>query len=77
MKGHITPGANIDLGLAVSALNLEPGERRTTRDLAAFCNCTQQAIFHIEQRALRKLRVRFRFHKDPVLREAVEHLITR
>jgi sigma-70-like protein len=71
MKGKLTQGADIDLGLAVSALSLTPGERRTTEELALFCGCTRQNISRIEQRALRKLRVKLQFQKDPFLAEAM------
>jgi sigma-70-like protein len=74
MKGKLTQGADIDLGLAVSALSLTPGERRTTEQLAIFCGCTRQNISVIEHKALRKLRAKLRCHKDPALREIVETL---
>ncbi len=69
--------SSIDLGLAVSALSMQPKETRTHREIAYFCDCTWQAIYRIEQKALRKLRVKLLFHKDPVLREAVETLFKR
>lgn len=77
MKGRPTPGSNIDLGLAISALSLEFGQTRTTEEIAAFCGCTKQNISHIELRALRKLRVKLQFHKDPTLRELVATLTKR
>ena len=46
----------IDLGLAVSGALLKPGQTRTLRELAAFCGCHWNAIHHIEQKALKKLR---------------------
>lgn len=46
------------LGLAVSELSLHPGERRTHRDLAAFCDVSYQAIQKIERSALDKLKKR-------------------
>jgi DNA-directed RNA polymerase sigma subunit (sigma70/sigma32) len=47
---------SIDLGLAVSSLSLRPGQTRTHRELAAFCNCTHGTIQFIEKKALKKLR---------------------
>jgi hypothetical protein len=46
----------IDLGLAVSACSLAAGQRRTAEALAAFCNCSKQAIEQTEYKALRKFR---------------------
>ena len=71
----------IDLGLAVSAMSLAPGEHRTLRDLAAFCcydpvakqwtSVSWQALSMIEQRALRKIRVKLKLWKDPEIRDAI------
>lgn len=46
----------VDLGLAISAVGLRPGQCRTTTELAAYTGLTKQAISHIEHSALRKLR---------------------
>ena len=46
----------IDLGLAVSALSLKPGECRSYGELAAFCGVHRSAIQHIELKAMKKLR---------------------
>lgn len=46
----------IDLGLAISGALLEPGKRRTLKELAAFANCDTSAIRLIEKVALKKLR---------------------
>jgi len=48
--------AEIDLGLAVLEAMRTPGTRLTHRQIAAFCGCTWQAIWQIEQKALLKLR---------------------
>jgi hypothetical protein len=77
MRGRLSKTADIDLGLAVSGATLEPGETRSGEDLAAFCGCSRQAIEHIERRALRKLRNKLQFGKDPVIREIVETLYKR
>jgi hypothetical protein len=68
MRGQLAKTADIDLGLAVSAATLEPGETRSHEDLAAFCGCSKTNIQHIERRALRKLR------NKPALRELFETL---
>jgi DNA-directed RNA polymerase sigma subunit (sigma70/sigma32) len=67
--------ASIDLGLAVSGLHARKGVPMTTREIAAFCGCSKQRITQIEERALRKLRNRLMFVKDPELRELVESLM--
>lgn len=46
------------LGLAVSALSLQPGETRTCREIAAFCKTSPQNVSLIEHRALRKIRAK-------------------
>ena len=48
--------SQIDLGLVISGMSLKPGERRTVREIAAFCGCSASNIFWIEQAALKKLR---------------------
>lgn len=48
----------INLGLAVSALTLKPGECRTAAEIAAFCGCARANIERIEGVALRKMRAR-------------------
>lgn len=58
----------VDLGLALLSV-LNPGNPLTQCDIAAWCGCTQALIYAIEQKALRKLRVKLQFHRDPVLRE--------
>jgi transcription initiation factor TFIIIB Brf1 subunit/transcription initiation factor TFIIB len=46
----------VNLGLAISGACLNHGETRTLYEIACFCNCSKQAIEHIEKKALRKLR---------------------
>lgn len=48
------------LGLAVSRLSLGPGESRTQRELAAFCNCSHGQIQWIEKSGLRKVKIALR-----------------
>lgn len=66
--------ARIELGLALLNDIAIPGIAYTTDEIALWCGCTNSAIYAIEQRALRKLRNRFRFMKDDRLREMMEHL---
>lgn len=56
MRGSRTPGSDIDLGLAVSALTLKLGETRTRTEIAAYCGCSPGNIWAIEQKALRKVK---------------------
>lgn len=60
MEVELTRGAQrkrrLALGLAVSALSLKPGQTRSQRDLAAFCDCSKSTIQWIELKALHKLR---------------------
>ena len=48
----------VNLGLAISGATLEPGERRTHREIAAFCNTSHQAIHNIEVAARKKIKKR-------------------
>ena len=50
----------LDLGLAISGATLGPGQRRTHREIAAYCDCSAQAIAQIEAKALHTLRRRIR-----------------
>lgn len=74
MKGKLAEGADIDLGLAVAGLHARRGVPMTVGKIAAFCGCSRSYIQQIEERALRKLRVKLQFHKDQTLRELVETL---
>ena len=51
-------GAHIDLGLAIIACVLLPGESLTAEDMAVWCGCSKSAIQGIERRALAKVRQR-------------------
>lgn len=55
-KGKRSPDANIDLGLAISALSMKYGDTRTYQEIAFFCGVTDHAIRKIGEKALRKLR---------------------
>lgn len=71
MKGS-SPDSHIDLGLAIlAAIDTPP---HTCATIAAYCGVSKQRIHQIEQKALRKLRVNFLFHKDPVLRDLAKQL---
>ena len=67
----------IDLGLAISGAKLEPGERRTTEELAAWCGVSKQAISKMEQVALRKVRTRllFTLRKDHITRDDIHQCL--
>lgn len=69
----------IDLGLAVLCTReLTPRRmRRSNSQIAAACGCTHQNVQKMVDGALRKLRVRVLFHKDPLLTELVESIIGR
>jgi Rieske Fe-S protein len=84
------PKPGIDLVLAVlCATNEETGEPvtppghcrsfRELSDICTECGCkvSWQNFHHISQRAMRKLRCKLHFQKDPFLREAVENIIGR
>lgn len=62
----------VNLGLAILSCLAIPGVPLTLEDIAAFCDCSRQAIEHIERRALRKLRVRLNATTLAELRENLE-----
>lgn len=49
----------VSLGIAICGALTEPGQVRTLGEIAAFADCTMEAIRQIEAGALRKLRERF------------------
>ena len=65
--------ARIDLGLALLHAVRIPHIRYTRDEIAAWCGCTDSAIFLIEQQVRAKLYRRCVFSGDPVLRELMEH----
>lgn len=65
----------INLGLTLLQMAAQPGVPLSRKDQAAWCECGESAIFVIEQKALRKLRKRLLYLKDPRLIEAIEHLL--
>lgn len=50
------------LGLAISALSLHPGQSRSQKELARYCECSPQAIAEIEHRAAKKIRLALKRH---------------
>lgn len=68
-RGKKREDCDIDLGLAISALTLRYGQTRTQKELAAYCGCSQQAIYEIERKAMR--RIRMKLGTDPELSELV------
>lgn len=67
----------VKLGLALLRDVAIPGVEYDYSEIAAWCGCTDSAILAIEQRALRKLRHRFRFMRDPRLRDLMEQMFER
>lgn len=59
MRGRRNPQADIDLGLAVSALSLRKGQTRSFTELAAYCGVEKSAIQAIYEKAMHKLRRRY------------------
>jgi hypothetical protein len=56
-----TKTQRVELGLALLSIVCRPGVPLTHRDIAAWCGCHWNAIFQIEQNALKKLsNLRFR-----------------
>lgn len=67
----------VNLGIAVAHATCRPGQVRTLREIAAFCECHWQAIYHIEQKTLQKLRKRLSYGRDEVLSEFVKEVSQR
>lgn len=64
----------INLGLALVSLVAIPGVPLTAEDIAAWCDCSTQAIQRIEQAALRKLRIALFFRERHTGEELRAHL---
>ncbi len=45
----------VDLGIAIAHAKTAGLRRLTHKEIAAFCDCTWQGIWHIEQKALKKI----------------------
>lgn len=67
--------ARVNLGIAVAHRSCQPGEVRTLREIAAFCDVHWNAIYAIELGALQKLRKRLAYERDPLLAELVSAAI--
>lgn len=65
---------SIDIGLALLSVVAKPGVPLTQEDIAAWCGCARGYIHLIEKKALRKLRNRMQFVRDPLLREMMGSL---
>ena len=77
----VAPGpaktARVDLGLALLSTVALPGVCYSRVEIAAWCGCTDAAIYNIEQVALKKIRNALLF-RDPELRAAfAEHFFNR
>lgn len=57
------PDGSIDAGLLLLALTTPRGIQYTQGEIAEVCGCSKSLIFHIEQRALAKLRDEIRRRK--------------
>lgn len=55
-----SPTTRIDLGLALLSVLRKPGVKFTSREIAAWCDCTPRYIGVVEARALKKLRAAVR-----------------
>jgi len=63
VRGKRNSDCHIDLGLSILSAIAVPGVSYTYDEIAAFCGCSWQAIQHIEEKALRKIRIRLREQK--------------
>lgn len=61
--------ARTDLGLALLSLLVKPGVRLTRYDIAAWCGCTDAAIYRLEIEIMRKLRNRLQFGRYRALHQ--------
>jgi hypothetical protein len=48
----------VNLGIAIAHAKHAGSRRLNHKEIAAYCDCSWQAIWHIEQAALKKLRRR-------------------
>lgn len=64
--------SSIDLGLAISAHHSTLGVPRTADSIAAYCGCSRQRIQQIEEKALRKIRVKL--YQSPELNEELREI---
>lgn len=55
VRGKFVESREIDFGLAVMELTIQPGTKLKQGEIAAFCGCTRQRIQQIEAGALRKM----------------------
>jgi DNA-directed RNA polymerase sigma subunit (sigma70/sigma32) len=53
---ELSKSRRIDLGLAVLSVLREPGKLYSLAEIAAWCDCTHEAIRVIEEKAMKKLR---------------------
>jgi hypothetical protein len=65
--------ARINLGIDLLHALRGPGKRCTVEEIAAWCDCSEEAIKHIEKKALEKLRRALR--KAGVNRETLRSLV--
>ena len=71
--GH---ASRIDLGLSLLSVLRKPAETLSCEDIAAWCDCSRSHIQRIEQRALKKVRMRLLASlRAPEEREELETLL--
>lgn len=67
----------INLGLSLLSLVAIPGVPLTAEDIAAWCECSTQAIQRIERKALRKVRIALMFRERALCTELRDSLCAR
>lgn len=72
---NLTARRRFMLGMVVSALFMEPGQRRTREELAAFAGVSRQAIEQRELKGLRKCRAWL--YQDKELSRELEQVFNR
>lgn len=72
--GRTAKDAHVDLGLALLSLVAIPNVPLTYYDIAAWCDCSPQAIQNIERDALKKLRNALYFRDRETWEELRDHL---
>lgn len=55
----ILEDGGLDAGLIILSAVTPPGMIRTSEEIAFVCGCNRQDIWHIENRALRKIKAEF------------------
>lgn len=64
--------ARVDLGLDLLAARFKPGQNFTLEEIAAWCDCSRQAIQAMENSAIKKIRTRLRIELSMTDAEFIE-----